>query len=101
MWRLNNTLLNNQRIKKKSQEEFSRGTVGKGSSNVIAVAQVTTVVQVQSLAQELPHATGVAKAGGERISQEKLQNILRQLKMKKQLIKTYEMQQKLCWMESV
>ena len=33
----------------------------KGSSFITAVAWVTAVVQVQSLAQELPHAMGTAK----------------------------------------
>ena len=33
----------------------------KGSSAVIAVAWVTAVAQVQSLAQELPHAIGMAE----------------------------------------
>ena len=33
----------------------------KESSSVIAVAQVSAVAQVRSLAWELPHAKGVAK----------------------------------------
>ena len=35
--------------------------MGKGSGVVTAVAQVTTVVWVQSLAPEISHATGIAK----------------------------------------
>ena len=41
--------------------EFSGGTVGYGSIIVTAVARVTAVVWVCSLAQELPHAVGMAK----------------------------------------
>ena len=47
--------------KKKGEEEFPCGAVGLGSSVVTAVAQVTTVAQVWSLARELPHAMGKAK----------------------------------------
>ena len=41
--------------------EFPGGPVGSESGVVTAVAQVTAVVQVPSLAQELPHVLGVAK----------------------------------------
>ena len=41
--------------------EFSGGTAGYGSIIVTAVARVTAVVWVCSLAQELPHAVGMAK----------------------------------------
>ena len=36
----------------------------KGSSVATAVAQITALTQIQSLAQELPYAVGVAKKGG-------------------------------------
>ena len=35
--------------------------MGEGSSIVTAVARVAAMVQFQSLAQELPHAMGIAK----------------------------------------
>ena len=41
-----------------SAQESSCGTTGSGSGIVTAAAQVAAVAQVQSLAQELPHATG-------------------------------------------
>ena len=41
--------------------EYLCGAEGEGSGIVTAAARVTAVVQVQSLAQELSHATGVAK----------------------------------------
>lgn len=41
--------------------EFPGGSAGVESSNVTAVAQVTDVAQVLSLASELPYALGVAK----------------------------------------
>ena len=41
--------------------ELSCGTVVLGSDAITAVAWVAPVVRVQSLAQELPHDTGVAK----------------------------------------
>ena len=46
--------------KKKTFREFSYGTADYGSG-VTAAAQVTAVVWVQSLAQELPSAEGAAK----------------------------------------
>ena len=41
--------------------EFPGGSAGKGSSVVATVAWVAAVGQVQSLAQELPHAVDTAK----------------------------------------
>ena len=43
---------------KYNTREFSRGSVGCGSSIVTAVAWVTAVAKVQSLARELLHAKG-------------------------------------------
>ena len=45
----------------KMAEEFPDGLADYRSGIVIAVAQVIAVVQVQSLAQELPHAAGTAR----------------------------------------
>ena len=42
-------------------QEFSGGLAVKGSGNVTSMALVKAVVRVQSLAQELMHATGTAK----------------------------------------
>ena len=44
-----------------NKEEFPCGTMGKGTSVVTAVALIAAMAQVQSLAWEFPHATGVAK----------------------------------------
>ena len=41
--------------------EFSCDAAGQGSGIVTVVAQVTAVVQVRSLAWDLPHAKGKAK----------------------------------------
>lgn len=41
--------------------EFPSRSVGLGSHTVTAVAWVTHVAWVRTLAQELPHATGAAK----------------------------------------
>ena len=47
--------------KKAEPREFLCGTVGYRSSIIIAMALVTTVARVRSLAQELPHAIGTTK----------------------------------------
>ena len=43
------------------EKKFPGGSVGGGSGIVTAVAQVTAVLRVPPLAQELPHAMGSAK----------------------------------------
>ena len=48
-------------ILKLGKEEFPCGTVNYGSGVVTAVTWVTAVVQVWSLAQDLPNAVGMAK----------------------------------------
>ena len=44
-----------------AQEEFPSSTVGEGCGVVSTMAWVTAMAQVQSLTQELLHATGMAK----------------------------------------
>ena len=48
-------------FKNASPWEFPCGTAGEGSGTLMAVAQVTAVVQVWSLAQEHTQATGTAR----------------------------------------
>ena len=47
----------------KDGKEFLGGSAGSESGIVTAVARVTAMVQVQSLARELPGDMGVAKKG--------------------------------------
>ena len=51
---------------KSQKEEFPGASVGSGSGVVTAVAQVTAVAWVRSLAQEFPHGTVMAKKKKER-----------------------------------
>ena len=44
-----------------TEQEFPGGTVDQGSSIVTTVALVAAMMQVGSMAQELPNAVGVAK----------------------------------------
>ena len=48
-------------LKTRGLVEFSDGTANLGPGIVTAVGQVAAKVQVQSLAQEIPHAGGTAK----------------------------------------
>ena len=57
----------------KGKQEFPCGTVDEGSSIVAAIAQVTAIMQVHSLAWECPHATGAAK-GKKKSNEKKLNN---------------------------
>jgi len=45
----------------KKEQEFAYGSAGQGSGLVSAVAWVTAVVGIRSLAWELPHAHGCSK----------------------------------------
>ena len=54
-------------IFKEIVQEFCSGTAGSGSSIVTSVTWVATVVHIGSLAQELPHAVGVAKKKKEKL----------------------------------
>ena len=64
-------------------EEMDCGAAGEGSGVVTIVIQVAAVAQVQSQAQELPHASGAAKRkirnglGGVPIVAQELANLTR------------------------
>ena len=58
----------------KKWKKFPCGTEGRGSGIVTIVSQTAAVVQVQFLAQELPHTLGVAKKKKERTYETDISN---------------------------